>query len=37
MGARIGLKDVALRAGVSVPTASRVLSGVQRNVDPELA
>ncbi|MFB7496487.1 LacI family DNA-binding transcriptional regulator [Streptomyces sp. NPDC056161] len=37
MGVRIGLKDVALRAGVSVPTASRVLSGVQRNVDPELA
>jgi LacI family transcriptional regulator len=36
MGARVSLKDVASRAGVSVPTASRVLSGVQRNVDPEL-
>lgn len=37
MGARVSLKDVAARAGVSVTTASRVLSGVQRNVDPELA
>jgi LacI family transcriptional regulator len=37
MAARVSLKDVASRAGVSVPTASRVLSGVQRNVDPELA
>jgi LacI family transcriptional regulator len=37
MVARVSLKDVAARAGVSVPTASRVLSGVQRNVDPELA
>ncbi|WP_329373553.1 LacI family transcriptional regulator [Streptomyces sp. NBC_00669] len=37
MGARVSLKDVAARAEVSVTTASRVLSGVQRNVDPELA
>lgn len=37
MVARVSLKDVAVHAGVSVPTASRVLSGSRRSVDPELA
>ena len=37
MAARVSLKDVAVHAGVSVPTASRVLSGSPRAVDPELA
>lgn len=37
MATRVSLKDVAAHAGVSVPTASRVLSGSPRAVDPELA
>lgn len=36
MGRRATLKDVAVAAGVSTATASRVLSGVDRNVDPGL-
>jgi LacI family transcriptional regulator len=34
---RVSLKHVAAAAGVSPSTASRVLSGTDRNVDPELA
>lgn len=34
---RVSLKDVAAAAGVSPSTASRVLAGTDRNVDPELA
>ncbi|WP_440684477.1 LacI family DNA-binding transcriptional regulator [Curtobacterium sp. 22159] len=37
MATRVSLKDVAAAAGVSVTTASRVLSGVDRNVDDRLA
>ena len=37
MAGRVSLKHVAAAAGVSPSTASRVLSGVDRNVDPELA
>jgi LacI family transcriptional regulator len=37
MAKRVSLQEVAQCAGVSVPTASRVLSGVERNVDIELA
>ncbi|RLP84131.1 LacI family transcriptional regulator [Mycetocola lacteus] len=37
MARRVSLKDVATAAGVSPTTASRVLSGVDRNVAPELA
>jgi LacI family transcriptional regulator len=36
MTRRATLKDVASRAGVSAATASRVLSGVERNVDAAL-
>ncbi|MEV7693421.1 LacI family DNA-binding transcriptional regulator [Microbacterium sp. NPDC089189] len=36
MDRRANLKDVAAAAGVSPATASRVLSGVDRNVDPAL-
>lgn len=37
MTKRVSLKEVAEHAEVSVPTASRVLSGVDRNVDTALA
>lgn len=37
MAVRATLHDVALAAGVSRSTASRVLAGTDRNVDPELA
>jgi LacI family transcriptional regulator len=37
MGGRATLHDVATAAGVSRSTASRVLAGTDRNVDPDLA
>jgi LacI family transcriptional regulator len=37
MGGRATLHDVASAAGVSRSTASRVLAGTDRNVDPDLA